>query len=81
MFILIFFQVYVVEFINIVDYCSIYVLSDSKEDYFKGICSYLYDQYCMQCEILKEVFESIEICFVYCGINGEEFDDLMYFCC
>ena len=34
----------------------------------------------MRCEILKEVPESVENCFVDCGINGEELDDLKYSC-
>lgn len=65
---------------NIADHCSTHALSDSKEDHFKGTCSHSHDQYCMQCEILKEVLESIETCFVHCGINGEELDDLTYSC-
>ena len=60
---------------NIADHCSTYALSDSKEDPFKGTCNHLHDQCCMQCEILKEVLESIENCFVDCSINGEELDN------
>ena len=65
---------------NIADHCSTYALSDNKEDSFKGTCNHSHDQYCMQCEILKEVLESVENCFVDCGINGEELDDLKYSC-
>ena len=75
-----FLQVHAVESTNIADHCSTYALSDSKEDPFKGTCNHLHDQCCMQCEILKEVLESIENCFVDCSINGEELDDLTYSC-
>lgn len=74
------FQVHVVESANIADHCSTHALSDSKEDPFKSACSHLHDQSCMQCEILKDVLENIENCFVDCGINQEELDDLTYSC-
>ena len=66
---------------NIADHCSTYALSDSKEDPFKGTCNHSNDQYCMQCEMLKEVLENVETCFVDCDIDREELDDLTYSCC
>lgn len=65
---------------NIADHCCTYALRDSKEDPFKGTCNRSHDQYCMQCEILKEVLKNVETCFVDCGINREELDYLTYSC-
>lgn len=63
------------EFTNIADQCSTYVLSPSKEHPFKGTLNHLHHQYYMQHEILKEVLKNVETCFEYCGINGEELDN------
>lgn len=74
------FQVHVVESSTIADHCSTYALSDSKEDLFTTLCNHAHDERCLQCEMLKDVLESTENCFVDCALNQDERDDLMYCC-
>ena len=75
-----FFQAHVAESATIADHCSMYALSDSKEDPFKSTCNHSHDKRCMQCETLKDVLEKVETCFVDCEVSPEELDDLTYSC-
>lgn len=75
-----FFQANVAESVTIADHCSMYALSDSKEDPFKSTCNHSHDKRCMQCETLKDVLEKVENCFVDCEVSPEELDDLTYSC-
>ena len=55
-----------------------YALSDIKEDPLSSACDHAHDQYCMQCESLKDALQRMESCFAECSISQEELDDLMY---
>ena len=77
---LLLFQAHVAESATIADHCSMYALSDSKEDPLKSTCNHLHGKHCMQCETLKDVLEIIENCFLDCEVSPEEFGGLTYFC-
>lgn len=62
--------VHVLECSKIPDHCSKYALSDPKERPFSLFaCDRAHDQYCLQCEELKDVIQRIERYILECNLG------------
>jgi hypothetical protein len=71
-------QVHLSQASNVADHCTLYALSDLKEQSLKSKCSHPHDQSCQRCDQLSSAISELESLVPPKDMRPEDQDDMLY---